>query len=96
MDQVDQAEKAQWTEQLAAELPPELLRQARDFLRQERPDMTREQVEREAIASVRAWQTKRQPAVAPVSTDGKRTLRRGGGDITPIMVFAAKRNGVIE
>lgn len=58
-------EKAAWGQQLAEGLPEDLLRQARDYLRRERPDMDREAVEREAVASVRAWLSKQQPKLEP-------------------------------
>lgn len=151
-------ELVDFTGQLAQGLPENLLREARDFLRRERPGMDREAVEREAVASVRAWLaakveiTARDPAEQgkadklaavvngqkeqlalgspsargfgsggfevgqklelvngdiernewrPVEAPEKKppsapALRRGGGDTTVWLVFAAKRNGVMQ
>ncbi len=100
-------EKAAYTAQLARDLPAHLVKQARDYLRREKPEWDRERVEAEAIASVRAWQTEQNqvihervppfsPPAPPAPQRLQRLLRRGGGDVTPWLVFAAKRNGVMQ
>ncbi len=91
-------ELVDYTAQLAQGLPQDLLKQARDYLRSRRPDLNREQVEREAIAAVRGYQAQMQtmlPAAPVCMVQEAEQTEPNPEEFTPL-VMAAKANGVIE
>ncbi len=91
-------EAVDYTAQLAQGLPEHMLREARDYLRREKPEWNRERVEREAVASVRAF----------LATDGRPFEPEPACFVAPVpepetspeeyapLLMAAKNNGVIK